>query len=76
MIKRLVVLFLFAGVALAEYPYPESEPCPQDGNTAFAQGMCAHGSDAVVCTYSHLTGQVDSSGRPERHVFTVAFRNR
>lgn len=71
-----VVLLGAACTAFAEYPYPDSQPCPQDGQTAFVQGLCHHGNDATVCTYSHDTGKVDSSGRTIKHTFTVAFSNK
>jgi len=75
--KRLLMfLLLVTGFALAEWPYPESQPCPQDGNTAFSDGPCNHGSAGVVCPYSHLTGQVDRNGIPIKHRFTVMFASR
>jgi len=73
----LTIAFLaLSCTAFAEYPYPTSQPCPQDGNTAFVEGMCSHGSAATVCTYSHSTGKVDASGQLIKHTFTVAFPNR
>jgi hypothetical protein len=75
--KRVLIFFLLLTTyAVAEWPYPESQSCPQDGNTAFSDGPCAHGSAGAVCPYSHLTGEVDKTGKPVRHSFTVKFDGR
>jgi hypothetical protein len=75
--KRLLIfLVLLTGYAVAEWPYPESQTCPKDGNTAFSDGPCDHGAAGAVCPYSHLTGEVDKTGAPVRHNFTVRFANR
>jgi len=70
----IVVLLVAACTAFAEYPYPDTQPCPQDGQTAFVEGLCFHGNGATVCTYSHFTGKVDASKRAIKHTFTVNFR--
>jgi hypothetical protein len=69
-------LLAISCIAFAEYPYPDSQPCPQDGQTSFTVGLCHHGDAATICTYSHDTGKVDSSGRVIKHTFTVAFANK
>jgi hypothetical protein len=72
----LISLLLLTGYAVAEWPYPESQTCPKDGNTAFSDGPCTHGTAEAVCPYSHLTGEVDKTGTAVRHNFTVAYSNR
>lgn len=74
--KILMAAFLVVScLAFAEYPYPDTEACPQDGNTAYIVGLCTHGDKATICTYSHDTGEIDAQGHPVKHKFKVKFDN-
>jgi hypothetical protein len=75
--KKLIgVLVILAGTsAFAEWPYPDSQNCPEDGTQSFIVGTCTHGQKAVICTYSHDTNKVDSKGQVIKHTFKVKFDN-
>lgn len=74
--KILRIAFLaISCIVFAEYPYPETQACPQDGATSNIVGLCTHGTAATICTYSHLTGEIDAKGQAVKHTFKIKFDN-